>query len=109
MRWVKALDRNRRVTVAPYQKPGVPASVGLNLEQCEEAAWAVTQDGRRYRGAAAVNASLAVALGVRLPLSFYELPGIGWLQERVYDLVAANRHRLPGDVPYCDQHPDQCR
>ncbi len=109
MRWVKALDRNRRVTVAPYQKAGVPASVGLSLEQCEEAAWAVTQDGRRYRGAAAVNASLAVALGVRLPLSFYELPGIGWLQERVYDLVAANRYRLPGDVPYCDQHPDQCR
>ncbi len=106
---MKIFDRNRRVTVAPYQKPGVPASVGLSLEQCEEAAWAVTQDGRRYRGAAAVNASLAVALGVRLPLSFYELPGIGWLQERVYDLVAANRHRLPGDAPYCDQHPDQCR
>jgi predicted DCC family thiol-disulfide oxidoreductase YuxK len=106
---VRALDRDRRVTVVPYQKPGVPASVGLSVEQCEEAVWAVAPDGRRYRGAEAINASLAVALGVRLPLSLYGLPGVRELQERLYDLVAANRHRLPGDVPYCDQRPDQCR
>ena len=106
---MKALDRDRRVAVVPYQKPGVPASVGLSVEQCEEAVWAVAPDGRRYRGAAAINASLAVALGIQLPLSFYELPGVGGLQERLYDLIAANRHRLPGDVPYCERHPDQCR
>ena len=106
---MEALDRDRRVTALPYQKPDVPASVGLSVEQCEEAAWAVAPDGRRYRGAAAANASLAVALGIRLPLSFYELPGVGRLQERLYDVIAANRHRLPGDVPYCERYPDQCR
>lgn len=112
---VRALDRDRRVTAVPYQKPGVPAAVGLSMEQCEEAAWAVELRERPgkphhcYRGAAAINASLAVALGVRLPLSFYGLPGVGLLQELLYDLVAANRHRLPGDVPYCKQYPEECR
>lgn len=110
---MRALDRNHRVTVVPYQKPGVPASAGLTVEQCEKAAWAVgpgEASGRRcWRGAGAINASLAVALGVRLPLSFYELPGVSLLQKRVYGLIAANRGRLPGDEPYCDQRPEECR
>ena len=103
------------MTVVPYQKLGVPASAGLSVEQCKRAAWAVepreTCGEIRccYRGAAAINASLAVALGVRLPLSFYEMPGVGWFQDRLYDLVAANRHRLPGDTPYCKAYPEECR
>ena len=115
MRLVEALDRDHRVTVVPYQKPGAPASAGLNVEQCESAAWAVepgdapSRPGRRWRGARAVNASLAVALGLKLPLSLYGLPGVRWAQDRAYDLVAANRGSLPGDEPYCEQHPDECR
>jgi hypothetical protein len=103
------------VTVVPYQKSGVPASAGLSVEQCESAAWAVEpgdapgQSRHRWRGAGAINASLAVALGLKLPLSFYGLPGVRWVQERAYDLVAANRGRLPGDEPYCEQYPDNCR
>ena len=91
------------MTVVPYQKPGVPASAGLSVEQCGSAAWAVEpadapgQPRRRWRGAGAVNASLAVALGLRRA------------QERAYELVAANRRMLPGDEPYCEQHPDECR
>lgn len=103
------------MTVVPYQKPGVPTSSGLSVEQCKRAAWAVEpweargETRRRYRGAAAINASLAVALGTRFPLSFYGLPGVGWFQDRLYDLVAANRHRLPGDTPYCKAYPEECR
>ena len=102
------------MTVVPYQKLGVPASAGLSVEQCKKAAWAVEPGNTcgetqcRYRGAAAINASLSVALGVRLPLSFYEMPGVGWFQDRLYDLVAANRHRLPGDTPYCKAQPEEC-
>ena len=40
-RLVEALDRDHRTTVVPYQRPGVPASAGLSVEQCESAAWAV--------------------------------------------------------------------
>ena len=102
------------MTVVPYQKDGVPASAGLNVEDCRKAAWAYVpgdepgRPRRRWRGAGAINASLAVALGTRLPLAFYELPVVGPLQNRAYDFIAANRGKLPGDKPYCKQHPEEC-
>jgi hypothetical protein len=34
VRLLKVLDRNRRVTAVPFQKSGIPASVGLTLEEC---------------------------------------------------------------------------
>lgn len=103
------------MTAVPYQKPGTPDSADLSVEQCKNAAWAVEpgnapgQPLRRWRGAGAINVSLAVALGLELPLSLYGLPAVRWAQERAYDLVAVNRHRLPGDEPYCEQHPNECR
>ena len=109
MRLVQRLDRNRRVTAVPYQKPGVPASVGLTVEECEAAAWAVSPGDRRYRGAGAINASLAVATGIALPLLLYDLPGIRQLEDLAYEFIAAIRGKLPGDKPYCSQHPEECR
>ena len=103
------------MTVVPYQKNGVPASAGLSVEDCEKAAWAYEageepgEPRRRWRGAGAINASLAVALGSGLPLSFYELPIIGPLQHRAYDFIAAHRGKLPGDKPYCKEHPEECQ
>jgi predicted DCC family thiol-disulfide oxidoreductase YuxK len=109
VRLLKALDRNRRVTAVPFQKTGVPASVGLTLEECEASAWAIASDGGRYRGAEAVNALVAAALGTTVPLLVYSLPGIRQLQDIIYSVVASNRSRLPGDHPYCAQHPAECR
>ena len=103
------------MTVVPYQKDGVPASAGLNVEDCERAAWAYEpgdepgEPRRRWRAAAAINASLAVALGTGLPLSFYGLPGIRFLQDVAYQIVADNRGKIPGDKPYCKQYPEECR
>lgn len=109
MRLVGALDRNHRVTMAPFQKPGTLAAHGLSLAQCEASAWAITPDRKRYPGAAAINMALAVALGTRLPLRLYAVPGVKQLQEAAYAWIARNRHRLPGDTPHCRQHPDECR
>jgi predicted DCC family thiol-disulfide oxidoreductase YuxK len=109
VRLLKALDRNRRVTAVPFQKTGVPASVGLSLEECEASAWAIEPDGSRYRGAEAMNALVAVALGTAVPLLLYYLPGIRQLQDFIYSLIASNRNRLPGDRPYCTQHPAESR
>ena len=108
MRLVRALDHHRRVTAVPSQKPGILADLGLSREQAEAAAWAIEPDGRRHRGAAAVNAALAAALGTALPLRFYGLPGVRSLQDRVYAWVATHRSHFPGDAPYCKQHPDEC-
>ena len=109
MRLLKALDRNRRVTAVPFQKSGTPASVGLTLEECKASAWAIASDGSRYRGAEAVNVLVAAALGTAVPLRLYHLPGIRQVQDLIYSLIASNRSRLPGDRPYCAQHPAECR
>ena len=52
---------------------------------------------------------LAVALGTRLPNVLYGSLIVGAVQDAAYEWVAANRRRLPGDEPYCDQQPDECR
>src|ERR687893_2331878 len=101
VRLIKTLDRGRRVTAVPFQKSGTPASVGLTLEECKASAWAIAPDGERYRGAEAVNALVAAALGSALPLLVYNLPGIRQLQDLIYSLIASKRNRLPGDTPYC--------
>lgn len=109
VRYLKALDRDDRVEVLPYQGPGTPEAYGLSLVQCEASLWVVTPEGGLLSGAAAVNVALAVALGTRLPLRLYGTPGVGRLQERGYAMVARNRRRLPGDVSFCQQHPVGCR
>jgi predicted DCC family thiol-disulfide oxidoreductase YuxK len=109
VRLLKALDRNRRVTAVPFQKTGIPASVGLTLEECQASAWAIAPDGGRYRAAEAANALVGAALGTAVPLLLYYLPGIRQVQDFIYSVVASNRSRLPGDRPYCTQHPAECR
>jgi predicted DCC family thiol-disulfide oxidoreductase YuxK len=109
VRFLRRLDRRRRLEPVPFQRPGAPERFGLTIGDCERAAWTVTPDGRRYPGAAAVNVALAVALGRRWPWTLYRLPGVSHVQGLVYALVARNRTRLPGDTPYCEQHPEECR
>ncbi len=108
-RLVKALDHQDRLTIVPFQQAGVPADYGLTTDQCEAAAWAVTPDGVPYPAAAAINLTLATALRTAAPLWLYAVPGLTTFQEFAYRLLAANRHLLPGDQPYCDQHPEACQ
>ncbi len=56
-----------------------------------------------------MNAALAAALGTRLPLLLYSLPGVRQVQDAAYSWVARNRGRFPGDTPYCRQQPEECR
>ena len=97
------------MTIVPFQKPGVPERAGLTVEQCREAAWAIEPGGRQHRGAAAIHAALAWALGLPVLLRVYELPLIRWIEDAVYAWVAAHRKRLPGVTPYCEEHPEECK
>lgn len=108
VRWITALDRGRRISFAPFQDAAARTAAGLSVPQCEAAAWAVTPDGRRYPGAQAINLAFAVALSLPLPLWIYGVPGSHQLQDAIYAWVVRNRHRLPGDTPYCAQHPERC-
>ena len=102
------LDRHHRMVTVPFQAPGVLERYGIMRADAEAAVWAMSPSGKRYQGAGAVNLALAVALGTRLPMILYTLPGLRQLQDALYAAVARNRHRLRGVTPYCEQHPDVC-
>ena len=100
--------------MVPYQKSGVPEQAGLTVEDCRKAAWTFVpgEPGKpreRHRGAEAVNMSLAVALGTTLPHQFYKLPLVRQAQDAAYEWVVRNRGKIPGDTPYCEQYPEECR
>jgi predicted DCC family thiol-disulfide oxidoreductase YuxK len=107
-RWIRSWDRRGRVRLVPCQRPGAPERYGLTRAQCEEAAWAITPDGRRHRGAAAVLAALGGALGWPGLLRLYAFPPIRWLADGLYEQIARHRGRLPGVRPYCEEHPEEC-
>lgn len=104
---VRRLDRRGRIRVHAYQREGVLETFGLTEEQAAGAVW-LLDDGHLHSGAAAVSGTLDAALGTRLFLRLHRLPGIRWLQDRVYTLIADNRYRLPGAVPWCEEHPGDC-
>jgi predicted DCC family thiol-disulfide oxidoreductase YuxK len=95
-RWI-----NRDVDAIPWQQADLHA-LGLTQQDCEEAVQYRDDHGQWSSGGAAVVALLRDArppwrwLGGLLAQRF-----IAGGVERVYRLVANNRHRLPGGTPAC--------
>jgi predicted DCC family thiol-disulfide oxidoreductase YuxK len=81
----------------------------LTAAQTEAAAWTVTLDRQiAVGGPRAVALLIAVAWNSKLPLLPWKIPGAPWLLDRIYELIARNRSRLPGVTPWCVEHADQC-
>ena len=104
--WLRVLDRRRIIQTAPLQRPGVPELIGCSQEQCKKALQWRGVEGQRAQGAEAIAAALAVALDSSLPIKVHRRTATA--QDRLYDLVARNRHRLPGVTPWCQRYPDDC-
>lgn len=102
------LDRTGRIKTEPLQGPGVAQRLGIAPSQLLESVRWLDSSGAVYSGAEAVNAALSAALGTRLPLLVYRLPGIRSLQDVVYRWVAGHRYRFPGTTPFCESHPVAC-
>ena len=102
------LDRRHRLLFVPFQRAGAAAGLGLSAAEAEAAAWTVSPDGQQSRGAQAVATALDVAFGSHLLRTAYSLAPIRLLADRAYALVATHRSKLPGTLPYCADHPDDC-
>ncbi|MCV7222368.1 thiol-disulfide oxidoreductase DCC family protein [Mycolicibacterium elephantis] len=102
------LDRTGELTTEPLQVGGAAQRLGIPESRLLESVRWLDSSGAVYAGAEAVNAALSSALGTRLPLRLYRLPGVRGLQEAVYRWVADHRHRFPGTTPYCESHPVSC-
>jgi predicted DCC family thiol-disulfide oxidoreductase YuxK len=64
--------------------------------------------GAVYSGAEAANAAFSAAIGTRIPLAVYRIPGMRFIEEAIYRWVATHRYRFPGTTPYCESHPGAC-
>ncbi len=80
---------------------------GLTESQTERAAWTVA-DRVSVGGPKAVGLFFAIAWNTRLPLLVWRVPGVSWVLDRIYESIARNRHRFPGQTPWCIDHPEAC-
>lgn len=102
------VNRTGELRTQPLQAPGVAQRLGIPASDLLRSVRWLDDSGAVHAGAEAANAALSAALGSRLPLRIYRLPGIRAVQERVYRWVADHRHRFPGTTPYCESHPATC-
>lgn len=102
------LDRTGDLRTEPLQGAGVAERLGISTSALLDSVWWLDSSGDVYAGAEAVNAAVSVALGTRLPLRIYRLPGMRWLQDLAYRWVADHRYRFPGTTPYCETDPVAC-
>jgi predicted DCC family thiol-disulfide oxidoreductase YuxK len=102
------LDRTGALRTEPFQQPGTSDVLGIPAGRLHDSSWWLDSSGAVCGGAEGINAALSAALGTRLPLRIYRLPGIRRVQEAVYRWVAAHRYRFPGTTPYCESHPVAC-
>lgn len=102
------LNRTGRLQTEPIQRPGLSDRIGVAADQLPESAWWLDSSGAVFAGAKAMNAALSTALGTRLPLWLYWLPGIGFTEEGVYRWIAAHRYRFRGVTPLCESEPERC-
>lgn len=65
---------------------------GVTAEQAAEAAWVVTPEGEKHRGAAAISVAFDELIGFgRIIYTVYRIPGIRQIEDRVYQFVGTNR------------------
>jgi predicted DCC family thiol-disulfide oxidoreductase YuxK len=102
------LNRTGELHTEPLQTAGTSERLGIPDSALMDAVRWLDSNGDVYAGAEAANAAVSAALGTRIPLVVYRIPGIRSLEDAVYRWVADHRYRFPGTTPYCESHPVSC-
>jgi predicted DCC family thiol-disulfide oxidoreductase YuxK len=101
-------NRTGSVQTETLQSPGTAQRLGIEPASLLESIRWLDASGAVYSGAEAANAAFSAAIGTRIPLAIYRIPGIRFIEEAVYRWIAAHRYRFPGTTPYCESHPTAC-
>lgn len=101
-------NRTGNVQTEPLQCPGTAERLGIAPARLLESVRWLDSSGTVYSGAEAANAAVSAAVGTRIPLAIYRIPGMRFVEEAIYRWVAANRYRFRGTTPYCESHPSGC-
>src|ERR1700761_2664944 len=87
-------DRTGNLRTEPLQSPAVAERLGIAPRPLlATVRWPCHSNPVSY-GAEAANAALSSALGTRLPLALYRIPGIRSIEDAVYRWVATHRYRF---------------
>jgi predicted DCC family thiol-disulfide oxidoreductase YuxK len=102
------LNRTGELFIEPLQSPGTAERLDIPPSRLLESVRWLDSSGAVYCGAEAANAALSTAIGTKVPLLLYRIPGIRFIQDATYRWVAGHRYRFPGTTPYCESHPAEC-
>jgi predicted DCC family thiol-disulfide oxidoreductase YuxK len=102
------LDRTGNMYTEPLQSRGAAERLGVAPANLLDSVRWLDASGVVYSGAEAANAAVCAAVGTRIPLLIYRIPGIRLIENAVYTWVAGHRYRFPGATPYCQTHPTAC-
>lgn len=102
------LNRTGAVRTEPMQRPGTAERLNAPAATFMDSIWWLDDDGTVYSAAHAANAAVAAAVGTRIPLAIYRIPGVHQIQELVYRWVAGHRRYFPGTTPHCQTSPGDC-
>ncbi len=108
IRYLDKLDRNRRITSMPCQVAKRDPAFRLGDINCGESAWGIAPDDQAEAGGQAAALVAAVLLQRRWPITLGRRRGVRHALAVGYRWVARNRHRFPGDTPFCTAHPGAC-
>ena len=108
IRYLRDRDADGVLTFRPCQSLDDRGFRGVLPADCRRSVWAIASDGRTAQGSDAAFLILAALWSNWWPWRLGTLPGIRQIGQNVYQLVARNRRRLPGDTPWCQQHPEDC-
>lgn len=108
IRYLHALDRQHRITSIACQVAKADPGFPLGDIDCGESAWAITPDGRAEAGGQAATLIASVLLRRHWPVTVGRWVGVRQMLAFGYRWVVRNRHRFPGDTPYCTTHPSSC-
>ena len=95
---VSKWDRERRVTLIPFQEQARVAAFRIPLPALAAAMHLVLADGRVVAGADAAPDLLRLLPGKRWLASVFTLPGVLPVARRMYAWVARQRHCLVREV-----------
>jgi predicted DCC family thiol-disulfide oxidoreductase YuxK len=102
------MDRTGNLQTEALQSPGTAERLGIAPASLLDSVRWLDSTGAVYSGAEAANAAFSAAIGTRIPLAVYRVPGIRSVEEAIYRWVATHRYRFPGTTPYCESHPSAC-
>ncbi|MEO6325883.1 MAG: DUF393 domain-containing protein [Thermoanaerobaculia bacterium] len=100
-------SRGRLASVSFQDDAALAAFPGLTYEACLRELKVVDRDGSVFGGAEAIARSLVIARPVLGQLArVYYVPGLRWLFDRLYAVIARSRYRLFGRSEACED--DAC-